>query len=226
MFTYKEKEYSFHTFVVGDTNGKAYEAVKNFVDFLDSNPMLFLYGNAGCGKTHLAKAAAREFERQNFSVKVINSDMFVSELIWCLQHKNTDEDGAEVFCRQYESVDVLILDDIHFMVAKETTQQCFGRILEHFIKQRKKILVTSNKKLGEYKWLCDYLKNDVICSVQYGIEAPDMELKKKILKNLEEEWEFELSDESVELIVEQTRDIRQVEGMFKKMMAYHQLMGV
>ncbi len=225
MWNWRDEAYRLEDFIVGDVNKTAYDMAKKFIaPYCDFN-LLFVTGNVGSGKTYLAKAVETELIVQNKNVKMMNSDQFLGELIWYLG-RNIENNGMEVFCKEYEKYDVLILDDIHFLEGKETTQKYFAYLLARLSMKQKKVLITSIKELSEYKWLQEALSKNEVQMEQVKIQDADVELKKKILDNLQKKWEYKLSEESTDLIVENAKDIRQLEGMFKKMMAYVQLLGV
>jgi len=217
--------YRFEDFIVGDANKAAYDMAKKFVTPSCEFNLLVVTGNVGNGKTYLAKAVETELIGQNKSVKMLNSEQFVEELIGYIS-RNRENNGTEIFCREYEKYDVLILDDIHFLEGKEATQKYFVYLLTQFSMKQKKVLLTSVKELSEYTWLQKELNKNEVQMKQVQIQDADVELKKKILDNLQKKWEYQLSEESASLIVENAKDIRQLEGMFKKMMAYVELMGV
>ncbi len=225
MSKYIENEYGFERFVIGSVNENAYHMAKKFVSPSCDFQLLFLFGNIGMGKTHLAKAIEHELKEQKFSVKLMTSDQFVGEMIWHIG-RNAENAGMEVFCEQYEKYDVLILDDIHFLEGKAITQKYFAYLLARLAMKQKKVLITSVKELSEYKWLHQALNKNVVQIEQVQIQDADAELKKKILEQLQKEWEREISQESIDLIVNKAKDIRELEGCFKKMMAYFILLGV
>ena len=121
---------------------------------------------------------------------------------------------------------MLILDDLHFLEGKETTQQYFAYLLSRFAMKQKKVLITSVKELSEYKWLQDALSKNEVHVQKVQMQDADLELKKKILESLQNKWGYQLSKENQNLIVENAKNIRQLEGMFKKIMAYVHLLGV
>lgn len=225
MWNWREEAYRLEDFIVGDANKKAYDMSKKFVAPSCDFDLLFVAGNVGSGKTYLAKAVEGELIVQNKSVKMLNSDQFMGELIWYLG-RNIENHGIEVFGREYEMHDVLILDDLHFLEGKEATQKYFADLLSRFAMKQKKVLITSVKELSEYKWLQETLGKNKVQMEQVQIQDVDVELKKNILENLEKKWGHQLSVESKNIIVENAKDIRQLEGMFKKMMAYVQFMGI
>ena len=224
MLKWREDVISWEDYVVGKANADAYHVARKFIQPSCDGNILFVTGNIGSGKTYLIKAVEMEFLTQNQSVKRVNSDQFVGELIWHLS-KNKEDNAAKTFCAEYETYDVLLLDDIHFLEGKESTQKYFAYLLSQFSKHQKKVMITSVKELSEYKWLQETMSSYEIVMEQVQIQDADVELKEKIVEKLQEKWGYELSEESRKLIVENAKDIRQLEGMFKKIMAYAQLMG-
>ncbi len=225
MWEWRDECYRFEDFIVGDANKTAYDMVKKFMMPSSDFHLLFIYGNVGSGKTYLAKAVEMELLIQNKSVKMLNSEQFVGELIWYLG-RNIENKAMEIFCKEYEKYDMLILDDLHFLEGKETTQQYFAYLLSRFAMKQKKVLITSVKELSEYKWLQDALSKNEVHVQKVQMQDADLELKKKILESLQNKWGYQLSKENQNLIVENAKNIRQLEGMFKKIMAYVHLLGV
>ena len=225
MWNWRDDGYCLDDFVTGEANNTAYHMAKRFVESSVEFDVLFVSGNIGCGKTYLAKTVETELLVRNKSAKMLNSDQFVGELIWYLG-RNIENRAMDVFSKEYEKYDVLILDDIHFLEHKETTQKYFAYLLSRLVMKQKKVLITSVKELSEYKWLQDALSKYEVQIQNVKIQDADFELKQKIVEQLQKKWGYQLSEESKELIVEKAKDIRQLEGMFKKIMAYVQLIGV
>ncbi len=225
MLKWKEKEYSFENFVVGKANENVYQTTRIFVSSDCEFDLLFIVGNVGSGKTHLTKTVEYELKSQNILVKIQNSEQFVSELIAYLVN-NSNRSEIESFCKLYDDCEVFILDDIHFLDEKESIQQYFAHILECLVKKHKKVMITSVKDLSKYKWLYDVLNKNKIQAVQIQIHDADEELKNRILENLQKEWCYELSKKSINLILNRARNIRELEGLFKRLVAYHQFMGI
>ncbi len=225
MLKFTEKEYSFETFVVGKANEHAFQTAKTWIASGCEFDLLFLAGNTGCGKTHLAKVVEHELKQRNVSVKMQTSEEFVSELIWYLVH-NSQQNSMKTFAEKYEMYDVLILEDIHFLEGKKSTQEHFAYILERLAKKHTRVLMTSVKDVSEYKWLEEALGTSGMKMAQVQIQDADVELKRNILDRLQQEWCYELSEESADLMVNRAGDIRELEGMFKKMVAYRQLVGI
>ena len=225
MWNWREEAYFFEDFIVGNANKNAYDMVHKFMNPSCDFNLLFLTGNVGSGKTYLAKAVETELMAQNKSVKMLNSDQFLGDLIWYLG-RNIENHGIEVFSREYEKYNVLIFEDLQFLEGKEATQKYFAYLLSRFVMKQKKVLITSVKELSEYKWLQEALNKNEVQIQNVQIQDADVELKKNILESLEKKWGYQLSAKSKNMIVENEKNLRQLEGMFKKMMAYAQLMGV
>ena len=202
-------EYTFDTFIVGSSNQLAYAACEAVAKKQNGqyNP-LFIYGPSGLGKTHLLSAIQHEILSKNPNVNVayISSETFTNDLISAIGNKST-----EAFHKKYRQVDVLLMDDVQFISGKESTQEEFFHTFN---------------QLYQVKKLEDRLKNRFESGVIVDISPPDYETRIAILRRKAELLDMVIPDDVAQFIAERVKsNIRQLEGVVKKIHAYEQFAG-
>ncbi len=215
-------EYTFDTFIVGSSNEFAHAmavavAEKPFNNVF--NP-LFLYGNSGLGKTHLLYAIK---ERVNTlypekTVLLVTAETFFNDFYSSLPQNNNT---AEQFREKYRGADVLLIDDIQFMGGKDQMQIAFFNTFNHLRDSQKQIVVTSDRPPKDIASLDDRIKNRFEQGMLAQIEMPEFETRAKIIERKAEALDFDLSEDLIYYLAgELHRDIRQLEGVVKKLHAY------
>ena len=219
-----EYDYTFDTFIVGRSNEFAHAACvavsKNRGGAY--NP-LFIHGPSGLGKTHLLTAISN-FIKQNdpmTNVIYVTGEVFANELIAAIQTKDTIS-----FRQKYRSADVLLIDDIHFISGKESTQEEFFHTFNELHSQGKQIVLTSDRPPKDIKTLEERIRTRFEWGLIADITTPDFETRVAIIKRKADLLNLTLSDDVVDCIATRLKThIRQLEGCVKKLKASQHLMG-
>ena len=212
-------EYTFNTFVVGESNKHAYAAccavAKNPAKAY--NP-LFIYGNTGLGKTHLLKAIRNEIAVNFPSYKTIyiTGEEFTNELIENIRNKTMPE-----FKNKYRSIDVLFVDDIQFIANKDSTQEEFFHTFNALYEANKQIVLASDRPPRDIALLENRLRSRFEMGIITDIYLPEYELKVAIIKQKATTYGLNLPEDVIEYIaIKIKNNIRQIEGVLKKIMAF------
>lgn len=219
------KKYTFENFIEGKSNAYALAACKTVAENIGSryNP-LFIYSGVGLGKTHLLHAIGNYLEQNEKHLKIvyINSEAFVTELISVIRSKSNDENNK--FREKYRSCDVLMIDDIQFLINKEATQEALFHIFNDLYNENKQIIFTSDKAPHDLEKLEERLRTRFEWGLTVDIQIPDLETKIAIIKNKAEQANFPLSNEVAEFIADiSTSNIREMEGLLNKVIFYSSL---
>lgn len=217
-------EYTFDTFIVGNSNKFAHAACLAVAQNPSKayNP-LFLYGNSGLGKTHLLYAIGNEIKKNDSSKSIcyVKGDDFTNELIESLHRANMSE-----FRQKYRYADVLLVDDVQFIGGKESTQEEFFHTFETLYLDQKQIILTSDRPPKEIKTLDDRLRGRFEMGLIADIQPPDIETRIAIIKRKAEIMNIEIPNEVCEYIANNVKsNIRQLEGTVKKIKAKNNLDG-
>lgn len=213
--------FTFDTFVVGANNTFAYSAALNVSEKPGHmyNPF-FIYGGPGLGKTHLMNAIAHKILKESPDKKVIyvTSEVFTNELIESI--RGSGQANVE-FRKKYRNVDVLLIDDIQFIIGKESTQEEFFHTFNTLYGSNKQIVISSDKPPKDLETLEERLRSRFQSGLTADIQAPNYETRMAILRSYEEMEQKFFNPEILEYIAGNIRsNIRQLEGAFNKLMAY------
>lgn len=211
-------KYTFENYVVGSNNKFAHAAgiaVSNST-VSPYNP-LYIYGGVGLGKTHLMHAIGNELLKNFPSLKILatTGELFANELInSILKYDNQN------FRDKYRNIDVLLIDDIQFLIGKERCQEEFFHTFNTLFQSGKQIILTSEKSPKELL-LEDRLKTRFEMGLATDIQTPDYETRLAILRK-KTELERYIIDDSVlvKIASKVTSNVRELEGAFNKLMAY------
>ena len=218
-------KYTFSSFVVGESNKFAHAAAKSVSERpADAFNPLFVYGGPGLGKTHLVHAVGNKIKENNPNANVlyVTSEQFMNEFISTIMSGN----GNIEFRNKYRTCDVLIIDDIQFIANKDQTQVEFFHTFNALHDANKQIIITSDRPPKEIKELEDRMKIRFEWGLIVDIKRPDLETRIAILKKKASEENFEVSDDILFYIAEHLKsNIRNLEGVLKRLMAYNVLMG-
>jgi len=212
--------YTFANFVVGKANELAYAAASAVVDDIGSkyNP-LFFYGGVGLGKTHLMQALGNEIKKRYKSsvrVKYVSSEKFTNDVIWAIRNKRT-----ETIKEKYRLVDVLLIDDIQFIIGKPSTEEEFFHTFNALYETNKQIIISSDKPPKFMPDLAERLRSRFEGGMIIDLGAPDYELRFAILKTKLEEKQVNLSDDIIGLIANKIqKNFRELEGVINRISFY------
>lgn len=217
--------YTFDTFVVGNNNKMAHAASVAVAESPGEayNP-LFIYGGVGLGKTHLMHSIAHFILQKNPSAKVlyVTSEYFTNELIDSIRNGNNST--MSKFREKYRNIDVLLIDDIQFIIGKESTQEEFFHTFNSLHGAKKQIVISSDKPPKDMEILEDRLRSRFEWGLIVDISSPDYETRMAILRKKEELDGYKIDDEVIEYIAKNVKsNIRELEGSLNKIMAYANL---
>ena len=227
------EKYTFDTFVVGSNNKFAHAASVAVSESPGEiyNP-LFLYGGVGLGKTHLMHSIAHFILENDPTKKVlyVTSEKFTTDLIDALKNGKTSN-GSELamnaFREKYRNIDVLLIDDIQFIIGKESTQEEFFHTFNHLHMSGKQIIISSDKPPKDIETLEARLRTRFEWGLIADISSPDYETRMAILRKKEELdglERYNIPDEVMQYIAKNVKsNIRELEGSLNKLIALHKL---
>ena len=222
------QKYTFDTFVVGSNNKFAYSASLAVAECPGKvyNP-LFLYGGVGLGKTHLMKSI-EHYVLTNYPQKkvlYITSEYFTNDLIEAIRNGNNT--AMAKFREKYRNVDVLLIDDIQFIIGKESTQEEFFHTFNDLHALNKQIIISSDKPPKDFETLEERFKTRFEMGLIADIQAPDYETRMAILRKKEEIDGFYFDDEIINYVATNIKsNIRELEGALNKLIAFSNLENV
>lgn len=219
-------EYTFDNFVVGSSNqlaqAAAYAVAQHPAELY--NP-LFLFGPSGLGKTHLLFAIMNEVRKlhPNFNILYVTSEEFTNELIDALalrQNRNL------AFKEKYRNVDMLLVDDVHFIAGKYSVQEEFFHTFNALYNEKKQIILTSDRPPRDICYLESRLQTRFESGLMADIQPPDTELRAAIFKMKTQLLGIRLDNEVLTYLSENiTNNVRQIEGALKRLRAQSFLTG-
>ena len=217
--------YTFETFVVGNNNRFAQSASLAVAESPGEtyNP-LYIYGGPGLGKTHLMHSIGHFILDQNPNAKVIyvTSEQFTNEVIESIRNGNAS--SMTKFRDKYRTVDVLMIDDIQFIIGKESTQEEFFHTFNALQTQGKQIILTSDKPPKEMETLEERIRSRFEWGLMADIGIPDYETRMAILRKKAESDNFDIDDEILNYIANNIKsNVRELEGALNKLLAYNVL---
>ena len=218
-------KYTFDTFVVGNNNKFAHAASLAVAESPGKmyNP-LFIHGGAGLGKTHLMHSIAHFVLNQNPEKKVlyVTSETFTNELIDAIRNGNNT--AMTKFREKYRSVDVLLIDDIQFIIGKESTQEEFFHTFNDLHGNKKQIIISSDKPPKDIVTLEARLRSRFEWGLIADISSPDFETRMAILHKKEENDGYNIDNEVIKYIAMHIKsNIRELEGALNKLVALSNL---
>lgn len=213
------QKYTFDDFVIGPGNRFAHAASVAVSESpaKQYNP-LFIYGPTGLGKTHLLQSIAHEMKRRHpeFKILYISSEKFTNQLITAIQTKSTPQ-----FRARYRTLDLLLIDDVHFIAEKDSTQEEFFNTFNTLYDAHKQIVVTSDRPPREIPGLEERLVSRFGWGLVTDIQPPDFETRVAILKKKMERETVVVPDDVSYFIAGKIKsNIRELEGALIRVVAY------
>lgn len=211
--------FNFDNFVPGKANDLARAAALQVADNPGSgyNP-LFVYGGVGLGKTHLIQAIGNRLLQQNPKAKVlyIHADRYVSDMVRAVRANSYD-----AFKRRYDSLDLLLIDDIQFFAGKERTQEQFFYTFNTLIEEHKQVIITSDTFPKDLEGIEERLKSRFSWGLTVMLEPPELEMRVAILLDKARQDKVILDEGTAFFIAKQVRsNVRELEGALKRVIAY------
>ena len=218
-------KYKFDTFVVGSNNKFAHSASLAVAESPGKayNP-LYLYGGAGLGKTHLMHSIGHFILEQNPNMKVlyVTSEEFTNEVIDSIRSGNAA--SMTKLREKYRKVDVLMVDDIQFIIGKESTQEEFFHTFNVLHSAGKQIILSSDKPPKEMDTLDERFRSRFEWGLIADIQPPDFETRMAILRKNAENYDRSIDDGIIRYIATNIKsNIRELEGAFNKIIAFAKL---
>jgi len=219
-------DFTFENFIVGDSNKLAYSVAKSIAESndlgLNANPF-FTYGGMGLGKTHLLQAIAWKLKEGNPKQQIIylSAEKFMYLFIKALR----DQD-IMTFKARFANIDVLLIDDIHFIAGKESTQKEFLYTFNALVNDNKKIILACDKSPNDLEGVDEKLKSRISGGVIADIFSPDYEMRLKIAKKKAETIGLNCDEEIYEYIAETiTTNARDIDGALKKILLHQKFVN-
>lgn len=218
-------KYKFDTFVVGSNNKFAHSASLAVAETPGEvyNP-LYIYGGPGLGKTHLMHSIGHFILEQNPDKKVlyVTSEVFTNEVIESIRSGNAA--SMTKLREKYRTVDVLMVDDIQFIIGKESTQEEFFHTFNVLHSARKQIIISSDKPPKEMETLEERFRSRFEWGLIADIQPPDYETRMAILRKNAEIYDHRIDEEAIKYIATNINsNIRELEGAFNKLIAFAKL---
>lgn len=213
---------TFESFVVGSGSQLAHAASIAVANAPGRayNP-LFVYGETGLGKTHLMHAVAHQMlvNNPNARIAYVSTEKFTNEFIRAIQ-----ENKLTQFRKYYRTVDALLVDDIHFLSGKESTQEEFFHTFNDLFESGRQIFLASDRPANEI----ERLENRLVSRFQWGlvtdIQAPDFETRVAILRKKAAAMKIQIDDEVMDFLAERvSRNVRRMEGALTRIASYNSL---
>ncbi len=228
-----KKEYTFETFIVGNSNKFAQASALAVAENPGKmyNP-LFIYGSSGLGKTHLMHAIGNYIvEHSNKKVLYVTCEQFRDDYIGIsrrMEEKGNNFDYVDYFKKKYRNIDVLMIDDIQFLSGANSTQQEFFHTFNSLYSDNKQIIITSDRSPDDLKLLEERLRTRFAWGLTVNIYPPEFELRVSIIKKKISGYNIKenIPDDVIEYIASNVgSDVRQLEGSVNRLLAYSTIMG-
>ena len=220
--------YTFDTFVVGNNNRFTHAASLAVAESPgESYNPLYIYGGPGLGKTHLMHSIGHFILENNpkASIIYVTSEEFTNEVIESIRNGNSS--SMTKFRDKYRNVDVLMIDDIQFIIGKESTQEEFFHTFNALQSHGKQIIITSDKPPKEMETLEERIRSRFEWGLMTEILVPDYETRVAILRKKAESDKFNIDDEVIDYIAVNIKsNVRELEGALNKLIAYNNLVHV
>jgi len=219
-----DPRFTFKDFVVGKSNELAFSACRRVADSKDVpfNP-LFLYGGVGLGKTHLMHAIAWQKKKLNpkFEILYLSAEKFMYEFIKAIRVKNT-----VAFKDQYRSVNLLMIDDVQFIIGKESTQEEFFHTFNALTDKNRQMVISADKSPSDLEGLEERLRSRLGSGLVADIHPTTYELRLSIIEAKIKKYNIDLSKDIIEFLAHKiTTSVRELEGALTRLAAHVTLVG-
>ena len=215
--------YTFDSFIVGTSNRLAHAACQAVAENPANayNP-LFIYGGVGLGKTHLLHALGHAAQQRGLQVLYVSSEWFTNDLINAIRSQNTD-----TFRDKYRNGDILLVDDVQFIIGKERTQEEFFHTFNTLHGAGRQVVVSCDRPPKALVALEDRLRSRFSWGLIADVQPPDLETRIAILRAKAESISVRMPDEVLTYIARKIpSNIRELEGALTRVRAHAQLMRV
>ena len=217
-----DPQFTFDNFIVGKPNELAYAAAQRVAqsEIVSFNP-LFLYGGVGLGKTHLMHAVAWNIKKRNPKKNVVylTAEKFMYQFIKALRFKNIMS-----FKEQFRSVDVLMIDDVQFIIGKDNTQEEFFHTFNTLVDKKRQIIISADKSPADLEGLEDRLKSRLGWGLVADIHPLTYELRLGILQAKAEQKSMTLKSDVMEFLADKiTNNVREMEGALNRLAVHASL---
>lgn len=222
------QNYTFDTFVVGSNNRFAHSASLAVAESPgESYNPLYIYGGPGLGKTHLMHSIGHFIQENDPNARIIyvTSEQFTNEVIESIRSGNAS--AMNKFREKYRTIDVLMVDDVQFIIGKESTQEEFFHTFNALHSARKQIILTSDKPPKDMETLEERIRSRFEWGLMADIGTPDYETRMAILRKKVEADDMILHDDVLNYIATNIKsNIRELEGALNKLLAFSNLENV
>ncbi|PIR86855.1 MAG: chromosomal replication initiator protein DnaA [Candidatus Harrisonbacteria bacterium CG10_big_fil_rev_8_21_14_0_10_49_15] len=218
--------YTLDTYIVGKSNELSHAAATAIVEDVGTkyNP-LFIYGGVGLGKTHLIQAVGNEIKKKHqgkVKVRYVSSEKFTNDVIWAIRNKR-----METMKEKYRLVDVLIIDDIQFIIGKAATEEEFFHTFNALYENNKQIIISSDKPPKFMPNLAERLRSRFEGGMIADIDYPDYELRYSIIKSKLQDKGAQMEDAVVEFIAAKlSKNFREIEGAINRILFFQKTKGM
>ncbi len=213
--------YTFQDFVVASFNEMAYAAAEAVArDPGRAYNPLFIYGGVGLGKTHLLQAIGNKLDEEDeIKIKYISADKLVSQIVSSIQSRS-----IESLKKEFQQLDVLIVDDIQFVAGKDKTQEEFFHIFNALYERNSQIILSSDRLPGAIPTLEKRLRSRFEGGMVTDVGRPDYESRRAILETKSKEWKIDIPSDVLDYVATNVQNnIRELEGALKKLMGFQDL---
>jgi len=220
-------KYKFENFVVGPNNKFAHAAAMAVAKKPAGkyNP-LFIYGNAGLGKTHLMQAIGHYtiFNNPKLKVKYTKTDDYINDFISNSRKTNNSVENMAKFNKKYTDIGIILIDDIQFLESKEKSMERMQHTFDTLYNKGKQIVITSDRLPTEIPKLTEALASRFQMGLMVELTPPDFDTRKEIVKKLAADNDIKAEEDALNYIAKNfSNNVRELEGAFTKVCAYAEI---
>ncbi|MEK6235314.1 MAG: DnaA/Hda family protein, partial [Planctomycetales bacterium] len=213
---------SLETLVVGSSNRLAATSAEMIIERPANLNPLFFFGPTGVGKTHLLEAVWTGFKKTRRHVKALylSSEKFTTEFVGAVHG------GLPSFRRKYRSLELLLLDDVHFFRGKQATLVELLHTVDHLIQEGKQVVLSADRPPNELTELGAELTTRLAGGMMCALESPDYPMRKTIVERLSGRMQLEIPQDVQEFIAQRfTSHVRELQGALNQLQAHHRATG-